>query len=111
GQRGVLLAFDLDERKPSLREDLAGFAIQSQEVDGRASAPFWLKNYLAFPPFEKGQIWEDSDKAPFQTFHWIHFPQRPEGTYRYTMWPVYFVGRKDPKLSGGLVRRDRDTRT
>jgi phosphatidylserine/phosphatidylglycerophosphate/cardiolipin synthase-like enzyme len=108
GQRGVLLAFDLDEGTRALRKDLAGFAIQGQEVNGAASPPFWLKNFLGFP---KSNTWQDSDQAPFQIFHWTHFPQKSEATYRYTAWPVYFVPGKDPASPGGLVRRDVDSRT
>ena len=80
GQRGVLLALDLDEGAPALRRDLAGFAIQGQEVNGVGSQPFWLKNFLGFPPFDKTRVWQDSDRAPLQIFHWTHFPQKPEGT-------------------------------
>lgn len=108
GQRGVLLALDLDEGTSALRRDLAGFAIQGQEVNGTASPPFWLKNFLGFPRTES---WQDSDRAPFQIFHWTHFPQKSEGTYRYSAWPVYFVPGKDPASPGGLVRRDADSRT
>jgi len=111
GQRGVLLAFDLDEQDPALRANLAGFAVRGQELAPNASAPFWLKNFLDFPPFDASKSWEDSDRAPFQMFHWIHFPQHAEGRYRYTMWPVYFVPGQDPKSPGGLRRDDAQSRT
>lgn len=111
GQRGVLLAFDLDENDAALRDRLAGFAVRGQELGPNPSQPFWLQNFLGFPPFEPGRTWEDTDRAPFQLFHWVHFPQKPEGEYRYTMWPVYFVPGVDPRAPGGLRRDDAQSRT
>ncbi len=36
------------------------------------------------------EMWEDSNKAPFQTFHWVHFPGAGPGKYVYTVYACYF---------------------
>ncbi len=106
GQRSVLLAFDLDQAQPALRIGLAGFAIRCR-VEGAQPTEFWLQNLLAFdlPPKLDGtyqQRFTDSNRAPFQLFHWSHFPWESEGRFTYTVSPIYFVAGKAPTAAGGL---------
>lgn len=110
GQRGVLLAFDLDEAQPALRQHLAGFAVQGLELDTPGAQPFWLANFLAFPQ-AANPGWQPSNVAPFQLFHWVHYPRKAEGRLQYTMWPVYFVPGQDPASPGGLKRDTNSART
>lgn len=95
GDGSALLAFDLNEEKT---HELAGFAIKAKTPD-KGPYPtneYWLKNRLNF---EEGitnlvKLTPDkrveSDKAPFQSFHWIHFPGAGPGGYTYTVYPCYF---------------------
>ncbi|MGZ4861355.1 MAG: phospholipase D-like domain-containing protein [Halobacteriota archaeon] len=98
GDGSVLLAFNLDETKT---DNLAGFAIKAKTPDKGPypTSEYWLKNRLNF---EKGITSEmlltpdlrvGSDKAPFQAFHWIHFPGAGPGQYTYTVYPSYFLDR------------------
>ena len=95
GDRTVLLAFDLPEAKT---HDLAGFAIAVSEPDKEPDPKnrYFLGNRLSF---EKGvtsetaydaKIWKPSDKAPFQAFHWAHYPSLGFGRYTYTVFAMYF---------------------
>jgi len=111
GQRGVLLAFDLDEAQPALRQNLAGFAVQGFELDIPGAQPFWLFNFLSFPQSAGNTGWQPSNVAPFQLFHWVHFPQKSEGRLQYTMWPVYFVPGHLPTSPGGLRMDANSART
>jgi hypothetical protein len=97
GNGAVLLAFDIDEGKT---DKLAGFAIKCLTPDNGPypSNEYFLKNRLSFtqkitsdtevaPENELG-----SDQAPFQMFHWVHFPSAGPGKYRYTVYASYFNG-------------------
>jgi phosphatidylserine/phosphatidylglycerophosphate/cardiolipin synthase-like enzyme len=95
GDGAVLLAFDLEEDKTG---DFAGFAIQcvTPAKGPYLSNQYFLKNRLNF---EKGltrreklapEEYVDSDRAPFQTFHWVHFPGSNLGAYQYTVYASYF---------------------
>jgi len=96
GDGSVLLAFDLDETKI---DNLAGFAIKAKTPDkGPYPTPeYWLRNRLSFEKniTSEMQLTPDlrvgSDKAPFQTFHWIHFPGAGPGQYTYEVYPCYFL--------------------
>jgi PLD-like domain len=106
GDRCVLLAFDVD---PARRKDLAGFAIQCT-ADG-APTTFWLTNLLTFDtPVgsapDPGRRGTPSNVAPFQSFHWSHFPRDTQGRFSYAVWPVYFTGGRVTGAGGGIALRD-----
>ena len=97
GDGAILLAFDIDEDKT---QNLAGFAVEVVTSDNGPypSNRYWLKNRLSF---NRGisretaltpDLWVDSNKAPFQTFHWVHFPGAGPGKYVYTVSACYFKG-------------------
>lgn len=84
GDSAVLFAFDVADAD---RADLAGFAIQCTPQGG---APYWVPNRLTFDtpihadaPLQAGK-YADSIDAPFQSFHWVHFPPHAAGQYTYT---------------------------
>ena len=104
GDRAVLLAFDLAADRV---DGLAGFAVACTPPDtprragpsGRAKDEYFLQNRLNFAkgvsagtPFESEQ-WTPSNKAPFQTFHWTHYPSTGPGKYTYTVYAAYFAER------------------
>ncbi len=100
GDNNVLLAFNLKE---SLIKNLAGFAIKLRLPNGKS---YWLKNRLSFEkplqantsPQERLALWTESNLAPFQRFHWQHFPDEiMRGTYTYSITPMYF------NRKGGLI--------
>jgi hypothetical protein len=41
-------------------------------------------------PFDSEQ-WTPSDKAPFQTFRWTHYPSTGPGRYTCTVYAAYFA--------------------
>ncbi|QUP56476.1 phospholipase (plasmid) [Ralstonia syzygii] len=91
GDSAVLFAFDVAEAD---RAGLAGFAIQCAP---QGQAPYWVPNRLTFDtpvhadaPLRAG-TYADSIDAPFQSFHWVHFPPHAAGQYRYTVYARYFV--------------------
>jgi len=103
GDRTVLLAFDILKAKI---KNLAGFAIAVSMPDKPLDEkrPYYLKNRLRF---EKGitkktrydsKIWTPSDEAPFQSFHWVHYPEPGNGVYTYRVTAMYFDG-------GGCLER------
>lgn len=77
GDGAVLLAFNLTESE-ARSHDLAGFAVQCSPPTGQ---PYFLPNRLNFTqqntsattPQER--TWTSSHDAPFQKFHWVHFPE------------------------------------
>jgi PLD-like domain len=76
GDGAVLLAFDVDE---PLREDLAGFAIEYTDPDGKTSPVFNRLNFqdpvtADTTNQERRQMSTDTKQAPIQKFHWVHFP-------------------------------------
>lgn len=107
GDGAVLLAFNLDEDKI---DNLAGFAVKCKAppTETYKTDEYWVKNRLNFekPLTAKEKLtptkWTASNKAPFQTFHWTHFPNAGPGKYTYTTYPVYFDG-ADLKLANGLA--------
>ncbi len=97
GDGDVLLAFSLDE-KILQQNDLAGFAIQWTPPGGQ---PDYIPNRLSFnQPMTSAttpqqRVWTSSQEAPFQKFHWVHFP--PDvlpGTYTYKVTARYCQGGK-----------------
>ena len=113
GDSAVLLAFDLDEGKT---EKFAGFAVHCVTPPNKKgpyhSNEYFLPNRLNF---EKGLTREktlgssdytSSDKAPFQVFHWIHFPSAGPGEYQYTAYAAYFKDHRSielgPKVSSKI---------
>jgi hypothetical protein len=97
GDRTVLLAFDLPEAKT---KDLAGFAIAVSEPDKEPDPKkrYFLGNRMSFEDdvtsktAYDAKIWKPSDKAPFQAFHWAHYPSLGFGRYTYTVFAMYFDG-------------------
>ncbi|MEN6442793.1 MAG: phospholipase D-like domain-containing protein [Methanoregula sp.] len=95
GDRAVLLTFDLSENQI---DRCAGFAI-AVTLPGTKPKPgndYFLNNRLNFSegvsagkPFGPDQ-WTPSDAAPFQTFHWTHYPSTGPGRYTYTLSAMYF---------------------
>jgi len=94
GDGATLLAFNLDR---SRIDKLAGFAIKCK-TPNRGPYPsneYFLPNRLNLQePITKekeaGLTNAGSDKAPFQMFHWIHFPSAGPGGYQYTIYASYF---------------------
>jgi hypothetical protein len=106
GDGAVLLAFNLDEAKI---DKLAGFAVKCKapHTETYKTDEYWVKNRLNFgkPLTARKKLtpekWTASNEAPFQAFHWAHFPNAGPGKYTYTIYPVYFDG-ADLKLAAGL---------
>ena len=107
GDSAVLLAFNLDDSKI---KNLAGFAVKCKtpHIEIYKTDTHWLKNRLNFtkPLTSKMTLtpdeWTESDKAPFQTFHWTHFPSAgPGGNYTYTAYPMYFNANNPNGLDQG----------
>ncbi len=84
GTTGVLLAFDVDDKR---RKGLLGFAI---EREGGNRPRQWLQGMQRFPG-EKPKPGEpiDSDKAPIQRFRWADYRVYPGTRYTYQVHPVY----------------------
>jgi len=95
GDGAVLLALDLEEADTA---NLAGFAIKCiAPVTGPyPTNEHFLKNNLNFNQGVTGdkQLGPanlvDSDQAPFQMFHWVHFPSVGPGRYTYVVYASYF---------------------
>lgn len=94
GDSVVLLAFNLDQ---SMIDNLAGFSIHctAPRADVFPSNKYWLKNALNFKKSLNKEApltsssYTDSDKAPFQIFHWVHFPSAGPGRYQYKVYAAY----------------------
>lgn len=107
GDGVILLAFDIDEDKT---QNLAGFAVKVVTPDKGPykSNEYWLKNRLSFNRgLSKETVltpdkWTDSNKAPFQTFHWVHFPGAGPGKYTYTVYACYFKENGDIDLGPSI---------
>ena len=107
GDGTVLLAFDIDEDKT---QNLAGFAVKVVTPNNGPypSNEYWLKNRLSFKrelsreTALTPEMWEDSNKAPFQTFHWVHFPGAGPGKYVYTVYACYFKGDESVDLGSSV---------
>jgi hypothetical protein len=95
GDGAVLLAFDMDEAKTT---DLAGFAVKciTPNKGPYPTNEYFLKNRLNFKVGVTGDRetrasdWVSSDQAPFQMFHWMHFPSAGPGLYTYVVYASYF---------------------
>ena len=89
GDEAVLFAFDLDKSK---LDKFAGFSIHcvAPKSDLFTTNEYFLKNRLNFSKHTPGSELVGSDKAPFQTFHWVHFPSVGPGEYQYTAYASYF---------------------
>lgn len=95
GINSVLLAMNLDKDK---LPNLAGFSIHcvAPNKGPFPTAEYCLPNFLNFEhSFESDnklncENRRGSDKRPFQTFHWIHFPSAQGGKYQYTIYAAYF---------------------
>lgn len=107
GDRAVLLAFDIEKSK---LENLAGFAVYCKPEHDPG---YWLPNRLSFQHAitkDKGlnddknqKKYVDSVDAPFQMFHWVHFPPEGAGRYVYEVTARYFespakLARGGPKV-------------
>ncbi len=105
GDGAVLLAFDVDEHAT---ENLAGFAVKclAPNKGTHPTNEYFLKNRLNFTfKLTKSKRVDPStrvgsDKAPFQMFHWVHFPSAGPGKYSYTVYLAYFKGDGTVKLGG-----------
>ena len=95
GDGDVLLAFSLDQSLLQ-NNDLAGFSIQCTPPQGQ---PYYLLNRLSFgqpitsatPP--QPHPWTSSQDAPFQKFHWVHFPPSViPGTFKFKVTARYCQG-------------------
>jgi hypothetical protein len=105
GGGASLLAFDVD---PSLRDRLAGFAVQYKTPQGDSH---WLYNRLNFKdpvvkettPKQRRQIQTKTLEAPLQKFHWTHFPRKVvPGEYEYTATAMLFKdGGADDAIEAG----------
>ncbi len=84
GTTGVLLAFDIEEKR---RKGLLGFAI---EREGGNRPKQWLQGMARFPGEERkpGEL-IDTDKAPVQKFRWSDYRVYPGTSYTYQVHPVY----------------------
>ncbi len=95
GDGDVLLAFSLGDNVVK-QNDLAGFAIQCTPPTGQ---PFYLQNRINFTqPVTSATApqqhpWTSSQDAPFQKFHWVHFPSDVvPGDFKYKVTARYCQG-------------------
>ena len=95
GDGAVLLGFSLDPAELKTH-DLVGFSIQCTPPAGK---PFFLDNRLNFAnPVTSSTTtaqtpWTSSENAPFQKFHWVHFPANVlPGTFHYEVTARYCQG-------------------
>ena len=95
GDGAVLLAFSLDPGELKVNE-LAGFSIQCTPPAGK---PYFLENRLNFAnPITSSTTpsqtpWTSSQNAPFQKFHWVHFPTEIlPGSYQFEVTARYCHG-------------------
>jgi hypothetical protein len=104
GEGAALLAFDVEQ---SLDENLAGFAVRYRSPEGKE---FTINNRLTFAdpvtadtsPDERRAIVTPTDKAPLQSFHWVHRPRRvPPGKFLYTATAMLFAGGSEDQLEAG----------
>ena len=94
GDGAVLLAFDL---APDKLASFAGFAVKCRTPD-KGPYPtneYFLTNRISFETPtpaapDAPEKSTPSDKAPFQTYHWVHFPGAGDGDYTYTVYATYF---------------------
>jgi hypothetical protein len=95
GDGAVLLGFSLDPAELKTH-DLVGFSIQCMPPAGK---PFFLENRLNFAnPVTSSTTtaqtpWTSSENAPFQKFHWVHFPAEVmPGNFHYEVTARYCRG-------------------
>jgi len=90
GDSAVLLAFNID---PSHLDNLAGFTVEctTPNKGPYQSNKYFLKNRIGFKEQPPGStLLEGSDEAPFQSFHWVHFPSAGPGQYQYSCYAAFF---------------------
>jgi hypothetical protein len=102
GDGSAMLAFDVDAH---LKDDLAGFAIECFPPKG---ANYMLKNRLSFGSrittrtTPRQRRWTDTDRAPLQTFRWVHFPNDvTPGTFTYRTTAMMFRKGSERRLEPG----------
>ena len=102
GDGALLLAFDLDE---SRRADLAGFAVEYTDPDGKT---FPVLNRLNFgQALTKATTLEQrkytpTSEAPLQKFHWVHFPPDVKpGNFTYKATAMLFKPGSETDLTPG----------
>jgi hypothetical protein len=102
GDGAAMLAFDLDEH---FKDDLAGFAVECGTPRGDS---YPLLNRLNFTQqvtteTTPGQRrWTPTDKAPLQTFRWVHFPKDVmPGAFTYRATAMLFGKNSETKLEPG----------
>jgi hypothetical protein len=102
GDGAVLLTFDLD---PGMHQDLAGFAVEYTDPDGRA---FPVLNRLSFAQAITNAItpeqrqWTSTSEAPLQKFHWVHFPPDVKpGIFTYKATAMLFQQGSETALTAG----------
>ncbi|MGB9243458.1 MAG: phospholipase D-like domain-containing protein [Candidatus Acidiferrales bacterium] len=95
GDGAVLLGFSLDPAELKTH-DLVGFSIECTPPAGK---PFFLENRLNFAnPVTSSTTsaqtpWTSSENAPFQKFHWVHFPANVlPGNFHYEVTARYCQG-------------------
>jgi PLD-like domain len=95
GDGAVLLGFSLDSSEFKTH-DLVGFSILCTPPAGK---PFFLDNRLNFAnPVTSSTTtvqtpWTSSENAPFQKFHWVHFPANVlPGNFHYEVTARYCQG-------------------
>ena len=95
GDGDVLLAFSLDKNLLQ-NNDLAGFSIQCTPPQGQS---YYLMNRLSFSQpvtsttAPQARPWTSSQDAPFQKFHWVHFPPHVmPGAFQYKVTARYCQG-------------------
>jgi PLD-like domain len=93
GEGMCLLAMDWKNGEPP--EDFVGFSIEYRPPDEAQLSPVF--NRLTFPGHEHpplpGETFSryPSPEAPFQTFRWVHFPNKADlaGEFHYRVTPVF----------------------
>ncbi len=95
GDGDVLLAFSLDKNLLQ-NNNLAGFSIQCTPPQGQS---YYLMNRLSFSQpvtsttAPQARPWTSSQDAPFQKFHWVHFPPHVmPGAFQYKVTARYCQG-------------------
>jgi hypothetical protein len=95
GDGAVLLGFSLDESELKSHQ-LAGFAIQCTPPTGQS---YYLQNRLNYTvavtssTTPQQRVWTSSQDAPFQKFHWVHFPADVmPGVFQYKVTARYCQG-------------------
>ncbi|MDE1878024.1 MAG: hypothetical protein KGI07_05770 [Thaumarchaeota archaeon] len=87
------MAFDMDQDKIT---NLVGFSIKCTTVQGtHPTNSYFLQSLVSFNSITNNNLLPSiqlvgSDKAPFQSFHWVHFPSAGPEKYQYDVYASYF---------------------